>query len=100
MNNEDTLETKDNHKFDIDNTTVYITDSDDIDRPHKLVKGIYNDNTIPALYLEDETISTSKFTGSDDSSRNASFTALESYELHDDTHVYNYRGPKVSAPKN
>ena len=79
MNNEDTLETKDNHKFDIDNTTVYITDSDDIYRPHKLVKGIYNDNTIPTLYLEDETVSTVDCTGSDDSAGNASFTDLEAY---------------------
>ena len=38
--------------------------------------------------------------GSDDSTGNASFTALVFYELHDDTPVYNYKVPKVYAIKN
>ena len=53
LTNEDTLENKDNCKVCIKNTTVCITDSDDLDRPHKLVKVIYYDRTTPALDLED-----------------------------------------------
>ena len=73
---EDTLETKDNRTVDIYNTTFFITDSNDIDRPHKLVKGIYDDNTIPMLDLEYETGSTAECTGSYGYASNASFTDL------------------------
>ena len=55
LTGEGTLETKDNRTVDIDNKNVCITDSDDLDRHQKLVKGIYDDNTIPTLDLEDET---------------------------------------------
>ena len=40
LNYEYTLETKDNCTVYIKNTTVCITDSDDLDRPQKLVKSI------------------------------------------------------------
>ena len=99
LNNEDKLETKDNRTVGIDNTTVCITESDDLDRPQKLVKGIYDDKNTPTLDLEDETV-IKNCTGSYDSAGNTSFTALEVYELHDDTPVCNYRGPKVSDTKN
>ena len=46
LNNEDKLETKDNRTVGIDNTTVCITESDDLDRPHKLVKDIYDENLL------------------------------------------------------
>ena len=49
--NEDKLETKDNCTVDIENTTVFITDSYDLDRPQKVVKIIYDDNNIPTLDL-------------------------------------------------
>ena len=71
MTYEDTLETKDNFTVDIENTTVCITESDDIDRPQKLVKAIYDENTIPTLDLEDENVGTEECTGSDDSAGNA-----------------------------
>ena len=64
LNNEDKLETKDNRTVGIDNTTVCITESDDLDRPQKLVKGIYDENTIQTLDSEDETVSTAECTGS------------------------------------
>ena len=55
--NEDKLETKDNCKFYIKNTTVCITDSDDLDKPNKLVEFIFDDKTAPTLDLEDESAS-------------------------------------------
>ena len=49
LTDEDRLETKDNRKFYINNKTVWITDSGDLYRPHKLVKGIYNEKNTPTL---------------------------------------------------
>ena len=95
----DTLETKYNRTDYINNTTFCITDSDDLYRPQKLVKGIYDNRNTLMLDLEDETVS-KKCTDSDDSAGNASFTPLILFELQNDKPVYNYRRPKVSVPKN
>ena len=46
LTDEDTLETKYNGTVYINNINIFIDDSDDLDRPHKLVKDIYDENLL------------------------------------------------------
>ena len=46
LTDEDTLETKYNSTVYINNINIFIDDSDDLDRPHKLVKDIYDENLL------------------------------------------------------